>query len=376
LSARVPDIYEAPAFHTSFCLRGSPEGPIFDQEQLKSAVAGVADPAGGGSVLASGRLSALRWANGAISGVLALDGLSGAAGEKLRADVERALSALPGSPAARLILTAERGTGSAAASRGATGTEPKRPRDIGAIVAVASGKGGVGKSTVAVNLAVALAGERRRRVGIVDGDIYGPSVPTLLGLSGRAGAENQRIKPMERYGIKALSMGLLTDPDQAVVWRGPMAASAFTQLVEQADWGPLDVLVIDLPPGTGDIQLTMAQKVRPDGAVIVSTPQDLALVDARRAIAMFGKVNVPVLGLIENMSYFTCPHCGGRSDIFGHGGAEETSVSLGVPFLGAVPLLPQIRADSDAGRPPAASADGHGDAFRNIAREVARRLGI
>ena len=240
------------------------------------------------------------------------------------------------------------------------------------LIAVASGKGGVGKSTVAVNLAVALA-RSGQAVGLLDADIYGPSVPTLLGIEGRARLENNRLQPVLAHGVRALSMGMMTDPAKAIVWRGPMAASALVQMVEQGDWGALDVLVIDLPPGTGDIQLTMAQKLKPDGAIIVSTPQDLALIDARRAVAMFAEVGVPVLGIVENMSGYQCPHCGEASDPFGHGGAEAEASAMAVPFLGRVPLDIGLRMASDAGRPgegPQAAV------FAAIAAQVAALVGL
>lgn len=304
-------------------------------------------------------------ADGAVGFVLSVDGLDRDAATLLQAQVERAVRAILGVSSVRSILTAE---------RGAAPAEPAE-RPIRRILAVASGKGGVGKSTVAANVAVALAGQGFR-VGLLDADIYGPSVPTLLGLPGRAMLENNRLQPMEAFGIKALSIGMMTDPDKAVVWRGPMAASAMTQMIDHADWGALDLLVIDLPPGTGDIQLTMAQKIKPDGAIIVSTPQDLALIDARKAISMFAQVDVDVLGLVENMSVFVCPHCGERSHIFGEGGAQDEAARIGVPFLGAIPLHAAIREASDAGRPPAGAAGEQAQPYREIATRVAQRLNL
>lgn len=302
--------------------------------------------------------------DGSVGFVLTIDGLDRAAAAKLQADTEAAVRALPGVSAVRAILTAE---------RDAPPAEPTRP--IKRILAVASGKGGVGKSTVAANLAVAMA-SNGHRVGLLDADIYGPSVPTLLGIEGRATLIDQRLQPMEAHGLKALSIGMMTDPNKAMVWRGPMAASAMTQMIDLADWGELDVLVIDLPPGTGDIQLTMAQKVKPDGTVIVSTPQDLALIDAKRAIAMFAQVDVPVLGLVENMSVFVCPHCGERSHIFGEGGARETADAIGVPFLGEIPLHAAIRKASDAGCPPVLAGGETAQPYREIAARVAQRLNL
>ncbi|HTZ69340.1 MAG TPA: Mrp/NBP35 family ATP-binding protein, partial [Acetobacteraceae bacterium] len=212
-----------------------------------------------------------------------------------------------------------------------------------------------GKSTVAVNLAVALA-QAGRRVGLVDADIYGPSLPRMLGVSGRPALRDKTMIPMEAFGVRCMSIGFLVPEEQAMVWRGPMVMGALTQLLGQTEWGALDVMVVDMPPGTGDAQLTLSQRVDLAGAVIVSTPQDIALLDARRGVAMFQKVGVKILGIVENMSYFHCPHCGERTDIFGHGGAEAEAAKLGVPFLGAVPLLADVRASGDAGRPIVAAA--------------------
>ncbi|MGE4060471.1 MAG: Mrp/NBP35 family ATP-binding protein [Sphingomonadales bacterium] len=242
---------------------------------------------------------------------------------------------------------------------------------IDAIIAVASGKGGVGKSTTAVNLALGLLANGLR-VGLLDADIYGPSVPRLLGIRGRPQAVGRTLSPMEGYGLKVMSMGFLVEEDTPMIWRGPMVISALTQMLREVAWGDLDVLVVDMPPGTGDAQLTMAQQVPLAGAVIVSTPQDLALIDARKGLAMFQKVDVPVLGIVENMSYFLCPHCGGRTDLFGHGGAHHEAERLGVPFLGEVPLHLAIRESSDAGRPVVATAPAgeHAAIYRAIADRV------
>ena len=340
--------------------------------EVTAALAAVADPAGTGSVVASGRATGIVVRpDGSAGLVLTIDGLDRDTAERLRAAVELAVRRVPGVTAARLILTAEKGGAPTATPAPDAGPVP----GIRTIVAVASGKGGVGKSTVAANLAVALA-RRGLAIGLLDADIYGPSVPTLLGITGRTQLAGKRLQPVSVHGLKALSMGMMTDPEKAIVWRGPMASSAMLQMVEQADWGVLDCLVVDLPPGTGDIQLTLAQKLKPSGAVIVSTPQDLALIDARRAIAMFGQVGVPVLGIVENMSSFACPHCRERSDIFGHGGAEATAATLGVPFLGAIPLDGALRAASDAGTPPAAGTGPQADAFAVLAARVAESVSI
>jgi len=246
---------------------------------------------------------------------------------------------------------------------------------IRAIIAVASGKGGVGKSTTAVNLALALS-VLGLRVGLLDADIYGPSMPRLLGITERPAIEDNVVSPVERYGIKVMSMGFLMNEESPVIWRGPMVVTALMQMTREVNWGELDVLVLDMPPGTGDAQLTMAQQIPLQGAVIVSTPQDLALIDARKGLKMFKNVDVPILGIVENMSTFVCPHCGGVSDIFGHGGAEEDARRLGVPFLGAIPLHMSIRETSDAGTPIVVSepSGAHARCFRDIALKIAVRL--
>lgn len=290
--------------------------------------------------------------------------------EPLRAAAERSVKSIPGVKGALVTLTADRKAGSPsaqpppspqaaapqAAPHGHSHPAPNRPvktgvPGVGAIIAVASGKGGVGKSTTAVNLALGLQANGLR-VGILDADIYGPSIPRLLKISGRPEQiENRIIKPMENYGLKAMSMGFLVDEETAMIWRGPMVQSALLQMLREVAWGELDVLVVDMPPGTGDVQLTMAQQVPLAGAVIVSTPQDLALIDARKAITMFRKVEIPLLGIIENMSYFLAPDTGARYDIFGHGGARAEADRIGVPFLGEVPLTIDIREKSDVGTP-------------------------
>ncbi|UUP15697.1 Mrp/NBP35 family ATP-binding protein [Nitratireductor thuwali] len=247
---------------------------------------------------------------------------------------------------------------------------------IDAIIAVASGKGGVGKSTTAVNLALGLQA-MGLRVGVLDADIYGPSMPRLLHISGRPQSVTGRIlKPMEGYGLKVMSMGFLVDEETPMIWRGPMVISALTQMLREVEWGALDVLVVDMPPGTGDAQLTMAQNVPLAGAIIVSTPQDLALIDARKGLAMFRKVDVPILGVIENMSYFVCPDCGGRHDIFGHGGARSEAGRIGVPFLGEVPLDMQIRETSDSGTPVVVTSPDsvHATVYKEIANRAWSRI--
>jgi ATP-binding protein involved in chromosome partitioning len=249
-----------------------------------------------------------------------------------------------------------------------TATEPSRT-----LIAVGSGKGGVGKSTVAANLAIALA-RMGKKVGLIDADVYGPSQPTLLGNDAKPTAEDERLIPVEAHGIKFLSLGQLVSPGHALAWRGPMATGALAKLVE-ADWGDSELLIVDLPPGTGDVQLSLIQRSRPAGAVIVSTPQDLSLIDARRAVDLFNKTSVPVLGLIENMASYSCPHCGELSHPFGTGGAEAGAAEMGVPFLGRLPLSPAIREASDAGVPPAAGSGPDAQAFDDIAKNLLEKVG-
>ena len=258
---------------------------------------------------------------------------------------------------------------------------PQAPQSQGVpgvkhIIAVASGKGGVGKSTTSVNLALGFQ-SIGLKVGILDADIYGPSMPRLLGLTGKPQAgEGNKLKPMQAYGLKVMSMGFLVDEGVPVVWRGPMVMSALTQMLREVAWGELDVMVVDMPPGTGDAQITLAQQTPLSGAIIVSTPQDLALIDARKGLAMFRQVNVPLLGIVENMSYFVCPKCGERSDIFAHGGARQEAGKLGVPFLGEVPLHMDIRLKSDAGQPIVVSQPNseHSKTYREIAAKAWEEL--
>ncbi len=285
--------------------------------------------------------------------------------EMARVNAEKAIKALPGIEAAVVTLTAERAGGAAKAHdhhhhHGHSHAAPPQPQarkglapaleKIRFIIVVASGKGGVGKSTTSANLALGLAAQGWK-VGLLDADIYGPSAPRLFGLHEKPKVEGGKLVPLEAYGVKIMSMGFLVDENTPMVWRGPMVAQALTQMLGDVLWGDLDALVVDMPPGTGDVQLTMAQQTPIAGAVIVSTPQDLALIDARRAVAMFQKVEAPILGVIENMGYFLCPHCGGRSEIFSHGGARHDAEQMGVPFLGEAPLDMKIRETSDSGRP-------------------------
>jgi len=357
------------------------------EADILKALESVAGP-GGESLVASGAVSGINVTGGKAFVSLSGDPAQAKAWEAIRLAAEQAVMAAPGVEKAYVTLTAERqpsARGAAAHSHAhghahaqpAPGQGAPRRGMIAAmekvrfVIAVASGKGGVGKSTTAANLALALAAQNWR-VGLLDADVYGPSAPRLFGLTEKPRVESGKLVPLEAYGIKIMSMGFLVDENTPMVWRGPMVSQALMQMLGEVKWGDLDALVVDMPPGTGDVQLTMAQQVPLAGAVIVSTPQDLALVDARRAVAMFGKVEAPILGVIENMSYFLCPHCGGRTDIFSHGGARHDAEKMGVPFLGEVPLDAAIRETSDAGRPVVgADPQGpHAAIYLNLAAKV------
>jgi ATP-binding protein involved in chromosome partitioning len=339
---------------------------------------------------ATGKLSDIVVADGKVFFSISVDAAAVQAWEAVRERAQKAVAALSGVKSVMVALTAERAAGAAqnraaaprppSPSQARPGGPPRGPAapapagipGVQAIIAVASGKGGVGKSTTAVNLALALR-ELGLKVGILDADIYGPSMPKLLAIRERPQAiGGNRLRPIERFGMAVMSIGFLIEEETPMIWRGPMVMSALTQMLREVEWGTLDVMVVDMPPGTGDAQLTMAQQVPLKGAVIVSTPQDLALIDARRGIAMFRRVNVPVLGIVENMSTFVCPQCGTRSDIFGHGGARREAERLGVPFLGEVPLDIVIREKSDSGSPVVATApdSAHAKYYRDIAMRV------
>jgi len=299
------------------------------------------------------RIRSRKQSGNVVTIVADASGLSASDRSALEAKLKQAALELPGVTEVRVALTA---------------TKPERT-----IIAIGSGKGGVGKSTLTANVAVALA-RMGKRVGLIDADIYGPSQPTLFNAHGKPQAEKEKLFPVETgHGVKLLSVGQLVSAGTALAWRGPMATSALNQLIE-ADWADSEILLVDLPPGTGDVQLSLVAKARPDGAVIVSTPQDLSLIDAARAIDLFGKTSVPVLGIVENMAGYTCPHCGEASDPFGQGGAEASAAKLGVPFLGRLPLSSSLREASDAGRPPAAEDGPAADAFAAIAREMLAQL--
>ena len=353
-----------------------------NKEQVLVALESVVSP-GGTPLPRTGALSDVVAGDGKVFFSITVDATDVKAWEPVRKHAEEVVRALPGVQSALVALTAER-KGGAASARSPQGTRapPARgtPRGesiqgvpgVEAVIAVASGKGGVGKSTTAVNLALGLSA-LGLKVGILDADIYGPSLPKLLAIRERPQTiGGTRLKPITRYGLTVMSIGFLIDEDTAMIWRGPMVISALTQMLREVEWGKLDVMVVDMPPGTGDAQLTMAQQVPLKGAVIVSTPQDLALIDARRGVSMFKRVNVPVLGIVENMSYFLCPSCGTRADIFGHGGARQEAERLGVPFLGEVPLHMAIREKSDAGLPVVATEpdSSHAKIYRDIAAKV------
>jgi ATP-binding protein involved in chromosome partitioning len=365
------------------------------QQQVLDVLARVASPRGV-ALTNAGVLSAITANDGKVFFSINVDAAEARAWESTRAEAEAAVRAIPGVTVAMIALTAERKAGPPAAPpphRHAPGVphvsshrppqSPVSPMSkqseipgVAAVIAVASGKGGVGKSTTALNLALGLR-DLGLRVGLLDADIYGPSVPRLTGIRDKPQLnDDKKMIPIPRFGLAIMSIGFLVEEDTAMIWRGPMVMSAITQMLRDVAWGTLDILVVDMPPGTGDAQLTLAQNVPLKGAVIISTPQDLSLIDARRGLAMFRKVNVPVLGIVENMSYFQCPHCGTRSDIFGHGGARHEAERLGVPFLGEIPLHMSIRTTSDSGTPVVESEpDGpYAAIYRAIGAKVRDQL--
>ena len=383
------------------------------KDKILAALKGVKGPDLEDDIVSLGLVSEVVIHKGKVYFAISVDPARANELEELRRAAEAVVKKIPGVEAVAVTLTADRAPGSASPSassspsngnggaphaahaphaphahppqghtqQGPGVTAPGAARDarhrpggvpgVKHIIAVASGKGGVGKSTTAVNFALALK-DRGLKVGVLDADIYGPSMPRLLGIHGQPQQlAGNKLDPMRAYGLKVMSMGFLVDEETPMIWRGPMVMSALSQMLKDVAWGELDVLVVDMPPGTGDAQLTMAQQVPLAGAVIVSTPQDLALIDARKGLNMFTKVNVPVLGIVENMSTFVCPHCGERSDIFGHGGAKAEAERLGVPFLGEVPLTMAVRATSDEGKPVVAT-DPDSDVAK-VYREIAAR---
>jgi ATP-binding protein involved in chromosome partitioning len=389
--------------------------PNITEQDVLDALRTVNDPQRGGDIVGLGMVSGVVVRQGNVGFSIEVEPERGPRLEPLRKLAEQTVMKLPGVTSVTAVLTAERPAGGAAAHaahnhgpgghnhgapptvvqssgaqssqadvaaarrQAATGQAPGvKPLVPGVkhILAVASGKGGVGKSTVAVNLALALSASGKR-IGILDADIYGPSLPRMLGIKGKPEATaDKRLNPMTRYGVKAMSMGFIVAEDTPMIWRGPMVIGALEQMLRDVVWGELDVLVVDMPPGTGDAQLTMAQRVPLAGAVIVSTPQDIALLDARKGLNMFRKVEVPVLGIVENMSLFICPNCGHESHIFGHGGAKREAERLGTDFLGEVPLHIAIRETSDAGTPIVVEQPDspQAQAFQRIAAKVWDKL--
>ncbi|MFN0042958.1 MAG: Mrp/NBP35 family ATP-binding protein [Alphaproteobacteria bacterium] len=365
--------------------------------QVLDALRMVREPKTGRDIVSAGMIAGLNIAAGRVSFALEVDPADGPALEPLRRSSEDVVRMIAGVESVTAVLTAHRARPDASiprpspahghahahgpASHGtgaprAAGAEKSILPGVGTIIAVASGKGGVGKSTVAVNLAVALAAHGLK-IGLLDCDVYGPSIPLMMGVKDKpTRAPDGRMKPPETFGVKVMSMGFLATDKQPMIWRGPMVAQAVDQLLRGVAWEPLDVLVVDMPPGTGDAQLTLAQRVPLAGAVIVSTPQTVALLDARKGLNMFRQLDVPVLGIVENMSYFVCSACGTRTEIFAHGGAKQEAIDSKVEFLGEIPLDPRIRDSSDGGRPIVASepTGPHAKAFRDIAGRVWRKI--
>lgn len=368
-----------------------------NREQITAALDSVIDPVDGQSITAKGMVQGIDIHDETVNVMIAVDPERGPALEDLRQAAEKAVAAVNGVTTARVALTAERPKAAAQQSTQPSSqpSQPSRPAQPGqrpqgsgqkplelptvrSIVTVASGKGGVGKSTTSVNLALSLVA-KGLKVGLLDADIYGPSLPRMMGLRDAKPTHSDKegkMVPPSAFGIRIMSIGFLVDEEQPVIWRGPMAMGALEQLLRDSDWGELDVLVVDMPPGTGDIQLSMAQRVPVTGAVIVSTPQDIALLDARKGLNMFRKVNVPVMGLIENMSYYKCPECGHVDHVFDHGGARKAADELGVPFLGEIPLDLKIRLGADEGKPIIhTDPDGeHSKAYAAIADKIAAAI--
>lgn len=339
------------------------------EAQVLGALKQVADPARGADIVALGLVSGVAVKNGHVAFAIEIDPARAKEMEPVRKAAEKVVEALPGVLTVSAVLTAQRAPQPAPQAKPAE--RPLLPQ-VKSIIAVASGKGGVGKSTTSTNLALALAG-MGLKVGLFDADIYGPSMPRMLGISGQPQSpDGETLLPMENHGIKCMSIGFLVREEDPIIWRGPMVMGALNQLLRDVEWGELDIMVIDMPPGTGDTQLSISQNLPLTGAVIVSTPQDIALLDARKGLNMFRKVDVPVLGLIENMSYYVCPKCGDEAHIFGHGGAKAEAARLSAEFLGEVPLDIAIRETSDAGTPIVTSQPDspHAKAYQAIAAKV------
>ena len=345
------------------------------REDVLAALSAIKDPVSGSSLTEAGIIKALTVEAGNIRFVMEVSGSNAAAYTAVKEEAEVALKDRPGVEAVSIVMTAHstpKPPPDLKPSRSAAPSGPTKIPGVDRIIAVASGKGGVGKSTVAANLACALAAEGRR-VGLLDADVYGPSQPRMLGVSGRpASPDGKTILPMRNYGVTMMSLGLMTNEDQAVVWRGPMLMGALQQMLTQVQWGALDVLIVDLPPGTGDVQMTLAQKAQLDGAIIVSTPQDIALLDARKGIDMFNQLGTPIIGMIENMSTHICSACGHEEHVFGHGGVAAEAAKLNVPLLAEIPLHLDIRLAADGGAPIVVSKpdSSQAAAFRAVAKEL------
>ena len=363
------------------------------RNDVLAALDQVIDPASGRTVVQQDMIQGLVVKDGHVGFVLEVAPERASASEGLRKICEAMALGVKGVKSVTAVLTAhddhphhhdhdhkhDHNHGHSHAPKPAVAKQPPQPQagipGVAVIIAVASGKGGVGKSTVAVNLALSLS-RLGLKTGLLDADIYGPSLPRLMGITEKPESDGKKLKPIEKYGLKTMSIGLLVEEDQAMIWRGPMVQSALSQMLSGVEWAPLDVLVLDMPPGTGDAQLTIAQRVPLKGAVIVSTPQDIALIDVKKGITMFQKTHVPILGVVENMSMFVCSGCGAEHDIFGHGGAKLTAEKLGAPFLGEIPLVPRIRETSDAGTPISISAPDSAEAlaFLEVAKKVKASL--
>ncbi len=354
----------------------------YSETAALKALSTVTDLSGERDIVAAGRLNDLTFQDGFLRAILSIHPDEAEAFEPIRQNVENALETVNGVDRVSVMLTAHKAAPELKSKpkRSANPHQARRPEGyqgdafIDHVIAVSSAKGGVGKSTIAVNLAVALA-RQGLKVGLLDADIHGPSLPILLGNSGARAVSvetqgRRLIEPLEAHGIKAMSIGYLTKDDGPIVWRGPMVQGAMSRMLWDTDWGELDVLIIDMPPGTGDSQLGLAQEIKPRGAIIVSTPQDLALADARKGIAMFGKVDIPVLGLIENMSVFICPDCGSSHDIFGSGGVKDEAKKIGIPLLGQIPLHISIRESGDDGQPIASTQKPYPSTFDAIAKSI------
>jgi ATP-binding protein involved in chromosome partitioning len=343
------------------------------EDQIAKAIAQANVPDMDGDVVSLGLVSDIHVKDGMVQIMIETSQERASVMEEVRKDCEKLASEVPGVLNATAVLTEEREAAPAQPALDLTQDERRiKAPGVGSIIAVASGKGGVGKSTTSVNIALALS-RHGKKVGIMDADIYGPSIPRMMGISGQPRSEDgTRLIPMENYDVKCMSMGFMVPEEEPTIWRGPMVTGALEQMLRDVEWAPLDILIVDMPPGTGDAQLTMAQGTELAGAIIVSTPQDIALLDARKGLNMFRQVEVPIIGLVENMSYYICPKCGDEAHIFDNGGAKETAEKYGCPFLGAIPLDVEIRKTSDGGQPIVVSktSSPHAKAYMDIAAKV------